>query len=121
MTHEHDFHINEGQRQALLLAIGRLAVERPGWDWMLGEIADTFHGREMFERFKVLKREELPPRAEIDDQRVRELVCLHGESQKHETTPECQKVFADTVLALGELARYRGTDEDLMKEIATDA
>ncbi len=46
---------SESQRQAILLAIGRLAVERPGWDHMLGEIADKFCGREILEDFKRLK------------------------------------------------------------------
>jgi hypothetical protein len=48
--------LDEGQRQAILLALGHLAVERPGWDYMLGEIADQFQGREMFERFKTGKK-----------------------------------------------------------------
>jgi len=51
--------IDEGQRQMILLAIGRLAVERPGWDWTLGELAELLHGREMFEGFKNLKKLEL--------------------------------------------------------------
>ena len=44
--------LNEGQRQAILLAMGRLALERPGWDHMLTEIADIFDGRTMYTRFK---------------------------------------------------------------------
>jgi len=31
--------IEEEQRQAILLALAHLAVERPGWDYMLSEIA----------------------------------------------------------------------------------
>lgn len=52
--------IEEEQRQAIILAIARLAIERPGWNFMLGEIADTLKGRPMFENFKALKREEEP-------------------------------------------------------------
>lgn len=44
--------LDEGQRQLILMAIAHLAVERPGWDFAAGEIADVFQGREMFDRFK---------------------------------------------------------------------
>jgi len=119
--------MEEGQRQMILLAIGRLAVERPGWDWALGEIAHTLQGREMFEQFKALKRGEEtgivkqpnPPaiRPECPDKRIRELIELHGKSGEEIPTREGQLVFADTVLALGELARYRNTDDELMRQI----
>lgn len=33
----------EAERQAILLALARLAVDRPGWDLMLGEIADKLN------------------------------------------------------------------------------
>jgi hypothetical protein len=52
---------DEGQRQAILLAIGHLAVDRPGWDFMLGEIADVFEGREMYDRFKAMEQAERDP------------------------------------------------------------
>jgi len=44
--------IEESDRQAILLAIGHLAVERPGWDYMLGEIAETLMGRKMYEELR---------------------------------------------------------------------
>lgn len=51
--------IDEGQRQVLLLALAKLSIERPGWAWMLGELAAKFStapniedGREMFEKFR---------------------------------------------------------------------
>lgn len=47
-------HFDEGERQMLLLAIAELALSRPGWDWMLGEVADRFEGRAMFDQFKKL-------------------------------------------------------------------
>jgi hypothetical protein len=53
-----DYTLDEGQRQAILLAIARLSVERPGWEMMLVEIADVFDGRAMFEEFQKFKREE---------------------------------------------------------------
>ena len=44
--------ITEEQRQATLLALAQLAHRRPGWDVMLGEIADSLQGRAMFDKFK---------------------------------------------------------------------
>jgi len=35
----HTLEIEEGERQAILLALAHLAIERPGWDDMLREIA----------------------------------------------------------------------------------
>lgn len=46
--------VEEGYRQMILLAIAELALSRPGWDYALGEIAESFRGREMFEEFKRL-------------------------------------------------------------------
>jgi hypothetical protein len=50
--------IDEGQRQMLLLALAKLAIDRPGWHMTLGDLAAKFStaphiedGREMFERF----------------------------------------------------------------------
>lgn len=51
--------IEEGQRQMILLAIARLAIERPGWnECALGPIAELLKGRELYEHFKKLKRAE---------------------------------------------------------------
>lgn len=60
----HAFRIDEGQRQALLLAMAHLAVERPGWDFMLSEIGldmdNVVDGRpELFDKFKALYAEEI--------------------------------------------------------------
>lgn len=46
--------LEEEQRQATLLALAELALSRPGWDYMLGEIAELLQGREMFGEFKRL-------------------------------------------------------------------
>lgn len=48
---------DESDRQAVLLALGHLAVERPGWDYMLGLIADKLRGREMYQTFQDLHRQ----------------------------------------------------------------
>lgn len=50
--------LTEEQRQIVLLAMGNLAYERPGFDPMLGELAERLEGRTMFETFKDLKRDE---------------------------------------------------------------
>lgn len=44
--------IEEGERQMILLALAELALERPGWDWTIGETAEKFGGREMLAEFK---------------------------------------------------------------------
>lgn len=44
--------IKEDQRQAILLAIAKLSLERPGWDLYLEELSERFNGREMYEKFK---------------------------------------------------------------------
>lgn len=46
------FSLEEGQRQATLLALAELALSRPGWDHMLREIAQELDGADMFEGFK---------------------------------------------------------------------
>ncbi len=45
---------DESDRQAMLLAIAMLSVERPGWHYMLGRIADRLHGRDIYEKFRGL-------------------------------------------------------------------
>jgi len=52
--------LTEEERQMVLLAIGKLAAERPGWVWMLGQMAAKLQGREMFDRFRELYREPAP-------------------------------------------------------------
>lgn len=50
--------LSEDERQMILMGLGRLAVDRPGFDWFIGQIADKLQGREMFQRFKDLKKGE---------------------------------------------------------------
>lgn len=47
----------ESDRQATLLALAALAHERPGWDHMLGLIADKLQGREMYNTFLALRKD----------------------------------------------------------------
>jgi hypothetical protein len=49
----------ESDRQAMLLALATLALHRPGWDYMLGEIAEKLRGREMFAEFKRLNNDRI--------------------------------------------------------------
>ncbi len=46
--------IDEMDRQATLMALAHLAVERPGWDYFLGKIAAKMdnEGCPMYEKFK---------------------------------------------------------------------
>lgn len=44
--------ITEGERQLMLLAIAELALERPGFDYALGELAKRFAGFTMYRDFK---------------------------------------------------------------------
>lgn len=52
--------LEEGERQMCLLALAKLAVERPGWDYALNRLAlkmdNAKDGRAvMFDQFKVLR------------------------------------------------------------------
>jgi hypothetical protein len=58
-------HDDESDRQALILALARLAVERPGWKTMLHEIAVRFSGGEMFAQFVTYAG--LPPMSVVDN------------------------------------------------------
>lgn len=55
--------LEEGQRQATLMALAHLAVERPGWRWMLSQIAlkmdnrDLLGNADLFEKFVKLHEE----------------------------------------------------------------
>ena len=58
----HALMIDEGERQATLMALAHLAVERPGWDIMLSEIASridnpTEDGPELYSKFKKMRAE----------------------------------------------------------------
>lgn len=54
----------EEQRQAVILALARLAVERPGWKTMLEKIAEEFAGKGMFAQFVSFAG--LPPMSVVD-------------------------------------------------------
>jgi hypothetical protein len=49
---DHAVTLSEEQRQMVLLALAKLALERPGWDYALGEVVDLLSGRDMYEQFK---------------------------------------------------------------------
>jgi hypothetical protein len=44
--------LSEEERQAVLLALAELSLRRPGWLEFLGDAADKFDGREMFNGFR---------------------------------------------------------------------
>ena len=47
--------LDESQRDKITMALAHLAVERPGWDFALGEIADSLKQRELFDGFKTYR------------------------------------------------------------------
>jgi hypothetical protein len=53
--------LEESDRQVILLAIAELDLSRPGWNHYLGEVADKFEGREMFDGFKVTSGDRIKP------------------------------------------------------------
>lgn len=62
MKEKHTIVIDESQRQATLLALAHLTVERPGWEYMLTGIAkkmDNVVGDvpEMYTRFLMARRQ----------------------------------------------------------------
>jgi len=46
--------VDESQRQLVLLALAKLSLERPGFEWALGEVARAFNGVTMYNQFKEL-------------------------------------------------------------------
>lgn len=61
----HTIIFEEGERQAVLLALACLALDRPGWDEFLSDIAakmdNTKDGKpEMFSQFKIYNASRKP-------------------------------------------------------------
>jgi len=54
--------VDEGERQATLLALAWLALDRPGWDYMLGSIAEKFDGVPLYNEFKRLNEDRVLPK-----------------------------------------------------------
>jgi hypothetical protein len=80
---KHAVTFSEEQRQLLLMALAHLAVERPGFDPALSEIAalmdnPTPKGPEMFTRFKELHA--LEQRAKTGDSAARRRLNLVDEA-----------------------------------------
>ena len=60
--------IDESQRQALLLALAQLSLDRPGFDYMLWELAQKWElglprEKSMYERFRKLHEDRIRPMA----------------------------------------------------------
>lgn len=47
--------LSEEERQAILLALGHLAADRPGWVHMLYQIAVKLRGEALFDGFRALR------------------------------------------------------------------
>lgn len=46
------FEIDESDRQMIILALAVLSLQRPGYEYYNGEIAEKFSGREMFGKLR---------------------------------------------------------------------
>lgn len=57
--------VSEEERQMILLALAELSLRRPGWLDALGRVADTFHGREMFDGFRETSADIISPTASV--------------------------------------------------------
>lgn len=53
--------LSQEERQATMLALAELALSRPGWDDLLRGIAAKYCGVQLFEEFKQLNRDRVPP------------------------------------------------------------
>jgi hypothetical protein len=62
---KHEFELEEGDRQMVVLAIAELALSRPGWDDALRRIARTFEAEPMFEQLKKTSAEQQSPPAKV--------------------------------------------------------
>lgn len=51
--------LEEGERQLVLMALAHLAIERPGWDFALMEVAKKLDNDrlDIYREFKLLKRD----------------------------------------------------------------
>jgi hypothetical protein len=57
----HTAKFEEGERQAMLLALAKLSLERPGWVDYLGGLAEKLQGRDMFEEFRRIHADPVEP------------------------------------------------------------
>lgn len=53
--------IDECERQLILLALAKVAVERPGWEYCCGLLADKLEGRFLFQKFHNLRTDAALP------------------------------------------------------------
>ena len=47
--------LDESQQNMVAMALAHLAVDRPGWDFALGEIADSLKQRDLYDGFKTYR------------------------------------------------------------------
>ena len=72
LSNKHVFEIEEADRQALVLAIAKLTISRPGWNAMLRRIAESLSGAAMFDEFvshgpEILDASGLDPASEVSN------------------------------------------------------
>ena len=61
------FDISEEQRQLILMALGALYTQAPGFDHAMGEVAEVLKGTEQYEVFKVTRQNSLGKENTISD------------------------------------------------------
>ena len=94
--------IDESQRQAILVALARLAIERPGWKYMLGETAKTMDNvvddrPQTFDKLWAMRHEEV--RDSLPEEPTGE--SLNKALAKHD--PPTGRTIADAI------AEYKAT------------
>jgi len=119
MTHTLD--LDEGERQALLMALAHLAVERQGWDDMLNRVAvridNVLDGRAaMYDEFRSLRRHEIVDTDELAFDCPRcgarmAVTWVDGKADIFHLKPECpafvarERDYRDEVLQLDAMKR----------------
>lgn len=53
MTDPRTFTFDESDRQAIVLALACLSLQRPGWEQYLGDLASKLQARHMFREFRL--------------------------------------------------------------------
>jgi hypothetical protein len=78
--------ITDADRQMIMLGLSRLAMERPGWEYALRDIAVKFDAEKMLQEFKATYIPgRLPvavPENDCPDE-IKEALCLHADRDKN--------------------------------------
>lgn len=114
MTRPNRYEIKEADRQAIVLALAKLSLTRPGWVDMLRELADgTFRAGGMFEEF-VSHGPDTPTGTPLGIfERVELLEPLHSDDPENEAAGRALAAEGDLVLS--EIRRNRAELRDALE------